>query len=100
MTPYDKWDNTVKKFRTDSNIDLRDVNQRIQMVPTEAKTRKLGSELERELDAILHGSKYIPEEGEELSRAEKMILNSVSVEEAKMRRMELQKHRHLQCKIP
>lgn len=94
----DRWDDTVKKFRVDPNLDLRDVNQRIQLVPTEARTRKLGTELERELDAILHGSKYIPEEGQELSRAEKAILNSVSIEEAHLRRVELQKHRHLECK--
>merc|ERR1712050_149053 len=96
ITKVNKWDDTVKKFRVNPSIDLRDVNQAVQMVPTEAKTRKLGTELERELDSILHGSKYIPDEGEELSRAEKAILNTVSVEEAKLRRIELQKHRHLQ----
>merc|ERR1712083_473383 len=76
--------------------DLRNVNERVQMVPTEARTRKLGTELEQELHQVLYGSKYLPEDGEELSRAEKEILQSVSVEEAKNRRIELQKHRHLQ----
>jgi U3 small nucleolar RNA-associated protein 14 len=94
----EKWDDSVKRFKVAPQTDLRNVNEKINIVPTEARSRKLGTELEKELDAILHGSEYIPDEGEELSRAEKNILNSVSIEEAAMRRIELQKHRHLQCK--
>ena len=98
VNSLNKWDSHVKKFRVDPHLDLRNVNERVQMVPTEARTRKLGTELEQELHQVLYGSKYLPEDGEELSRAEKEILQSVSVEEAKNRRIELQKHRHLQCK--
>ena len=79
------------------HIDLRDDNKKLQLVPTEAKRRKLGTELEAELEKVIHGSIYTHAEGEELSKAETMALESLSIEEAKMRRIELQKHRHLQA---
>ena len=79
------------------HIDLRDDNKKLQLVPTEAKRRKLGTELEAELEKVIHGSIYHHGEGDELSKAETMALESLSIEEAKMRRIELQKHRHLQA---
>ena len=45
---------------------------------------------------MIKGSIYTHGEGDELSKAEKMALESLSIEEAKLRRIELQKHRHLQ----
>ena len=45
---------------------------------------------------IYLGSIYSHEEGDELSKAEQRALESLSIEEAKLRRIELQKHRHLQ----
>ena len=45
---------------------------------------------------IYSGSIYSHEEGDELSKAEQRALESLSIEEAKLRRIELQKHRHLQ----
>ena len=92
-----KWDQAVKKLRHDEHIDLRDDNKKLQLVPTEAKRRKVGSELERELEQVIKGSIYTHGEGDELSKAETMALESLSIEEAKLRRIELQKHRHLQA---
>merc|ERR1739838_1101869 len=91
-----KWDGAVKKLRFDEHLDLRDDNKKLQLVPTEAKKRKLGTELEAELEKVIKGSIYTHGEGDELSKAEKMALESLSIEEAKLRRIELQKHRHLQ----
>ena len=72
------------------------MNNRLQLVPTEARKRGTGSELERELEQLIAGSSYTHDEGEELSKAERTALESLSVEEARVRRIELQKHRHLQ----
>ena len=80
------------------HLDLRDDNKKLQLVPTEAKKRKLGTELEAELEKVIKGSIYTHGEGDELSKAETMALESLSIEEAKLRRIELQKHRHLQGK--
>jgi len=98
-TKLGRWDDYVKNIRHGSQIDLRNVNQKVCIVPTEARKRKLGTEVERELDALLNGNEYIPTGDDELSIAEKRILSSVSIQEAKLRQMELRKHRILQCKI-
>jgi len=90
------WDALAKKHRFSEHVDLRSDNKKLQLVPTEAKKASIGSELERELEAVLKGSIYSHEEGDELSRAEQRALESLSIEEAKLRRIELQKHRHLQ----
>lgn len=95
-TKLGRWDDYVKNIRHGSQIDLRNVNQKVCIVPTEARKRKLGTEVERELDALLNGNEYIPTGDDELSIAEKRILSSVSIQEAKLRQMELRKHRILQ----
>jgi len=95
-TKLGRWDDYVKNIRHSSQIDLRNVNQKVCVVPTEARKRKLGTEVERELDALLNGNEYIPTGDDELSIAEKRILSSVSIQEAKLRQMELRKHRILQ----
>jgi U3 small nucleolar RNA-associated protein 14 len=98
-TKLGRWDDYVKNIRHGSQIDLRNVNQKVCIVPTEARKRKLGTEVERELDALLNGNEYIPTGDDELSIAEKRILSSVSIQEAKLRQMELRKHRILQCRF-
>ena len=110
------WDSLAKKHRFSEHLDLRSDNKKLQLVPTEAKKTSIGSELERELEAVLKGKEgalernliisyklfaylgsiYSHEEGDELSKAEQRALESLSIEEAKLRRIELQKHRHLQ----
>ena len=49
------WDVLAKKHRFSEHLDLRSDNKKLQLVPTEAKKTPIGSELERELEAVLKG---------------------------------------------
>ena len=49
------WDSLAKKHRFSEHLDLRSDNKKLQLVPTEAKKASIGSELERELEAVLKG---------------------------------------------
>ncbi|XP_033741241.1 uncharacterized protein LOC117328027 [Pecten maximus] len=91
-----KWDPVVKENRTAEQI-VFPLNQPSLKLHTASKFAgiKPRTPLEMEVAALLQGSPNIPTKNKELTKAEEKALQAMSIEEAKERRAELQKHRAL-----
>lgn len=92
-----KWDDVVKRNRESDHLSfpLKHENMQIHTVDEYVQKFKPKTPLEEQVYALLKGSKFKenPETG--LSQAEEEVLRSVSLDEAKRRRAELQRHRAL-----
>ncbi|XP_064594449.1 LOW QUALITY PROTEIN: U3 small nucleolar RNA-associated protein 14 homolog A-like [Liolophura sinensis] len=93
-----KWDPVVDKNRKAEQLkfplqqpDLKVVTRTDEFV----KRFQARTPLEKEVAALLHGSDSVLENTQVLTAAEQRALDAMSLEEAKMRRAELQKYRAL-----
>lgn len=93
-----KWDQVVKTNRRAEHISFPLNQNKIGIQSTEefAKRFKPSTPLEEEVYQLLNGNKYAENKDKELTRAEEEVLSAMSLEEAQIRRAELQKARALQ----
>ncbi|XP_060077158.1 U3 small nucleolar RNA-associated protein 14 homolog A-like [Ylistrum balloti] len=91
-----KWDPVVNENRSAEQI-VFPLNQPSLKLHTASKFAgiKPRTPLEMEVAALLQGSQNVPTRNKELTKAEEKALQAMSIEEARERRSELQKHRAL-----
>ncbi|KAK2701994.1 hypothetical protein QYM36_019381 [Artemia franciscana] len=95
-----KWDPVVYQNRLGTAVQefpLYQPDSRLIDGNAFAKKFKPKTPLEEQITALLHGSKNVMKNGEELTEAEKLALSSMSLKEALERRRELGRIRALQA---